>query len=251
MKSGDYLHLQYLLFRIREFPCARALLDSRVMFSFSFYQSRILHPIKRVAKSKLAVNRGSFLAKFCHLSWVCLQYPNPGLGTGFSVLQKWPGLSLMLTFETSGTASLCNWTVSQGQLPRHCIHLPWHLSSSLDHVHRSWILLVLKNPSLSEFGHFGQKSKEVSIRAAQFICISPASRLGFFPPKGDWFITLVLLCTSALLLWIFLGAAPKQKSNVILQHASTLGSFLVLVDVEGSERQRWFLGALRKKECAL
>lgn len=55
---------------------------------FLCFRVEFYTPIKGIAKSKLAVNRGSFLAKFCHLSWVCVQYPDPGLGTGFSVLKS-------------------------------------------------------------------------------------------------------------------------------------------------------------------
>lgn len=106
LKSGDYLH-----------SCSRSgnslvlmhCLTHEACSLFLCFRVEFYIPIKWVAKSKLAVDRGSFLAEFCHLSWAHVQCPIPGLGTGFSVLQKWPGLSFMLIFETSGTASLCNW----------------------------------------------------------------------------------------------------------------------------------------------
>lgn len=55
---------------------------------FLCFRVQFYTPIKGVAKSKLAVSGGSFMDKFCHLSWVCVQYPDPGLGTGFSVLRS-------------------------------------------------------------------------------------------------------------------------------------------------------------------
>lgn len=204
-------------------------------------------PIKWVAKSKLTVNRGSFLAKFCHLSWVCGQYPNPGLGTGFSVLQKWLGLSLMLIFETSGTALLCNKGVLRTfaealSTPSLSFEqLSWSCAEILDlaSVEKStsfWVWTLWTKVKRSQ--HYGS-SIHLHFTCFKVRLLFTKGRLVHYPGA-----------TLHPLLWIFWGLLWSSKC-VILQHASILESFLVLVDVEGSGRQRWFLGALKKKIVCL
>lgn len=117
-------------------------------------------PIKRVAKSKLAVSQSWLsLTKFCHQSWVLTCSIRVPVRIPCSVCCR-SGLDCLsctplryLEIHHCLPALGCVF----GRYATVLCSPLWRLSRSLDLVYGSWISLVLKSPCPSELGHFGQK----------------------------------------------------------------------------------------------
>lgn len=168
--------------------------------------------------------------------------PNPRLNTGSGVLQKWP---MLPHFWEPGTISLLTGPeLSLGHLPRHSVPFLWCLSRSLDHVHRSWMSLVLSSPC-PELGHFGWKQEDDGTKAVCFHFILPPMQESFHQRRAVsllWCNSLHL-CQPLLLLW---GSYPVW----ILQYRQHLGLVWFHLRWRKGRRQSWSWEPLGK-ECAL